>query len=168
MIRYLGTSPVSRVHSQGVSRVCCALASVVRALCEHSPTAPYVTRFLQIDLGRPTRSMRAMRAMRADGGVVFQPDVKARSSLKNVETTRYSIDMLTRNAEPAIEQAGMTSSKATANRQILPRAARPFRINRRCHTCCCGLTSPSSELSLLHAQVQAGRRCRLSSAAQHS
>ena len=52
--------------------------------------------------------------MRADGGVVFQPDVKARSSLKNVETTRYSIDMLTRNAEPAIEQAGMTSSKATA------------------------------------------------------
>ena len=162
------TSPVSRAHSQDRSRACCALASVVRAPCEHSPTAPYVTRFLQIDLGRPTRSMRAMRAMRADGGVVFQPDVKARSSLKNVETTRYSIDMLTRNAEPAIEQAGMTSSKATANRQILPRAARPFRINRRCHTCCCGLTSPSSELSLLHAQVQAGRRCRLSSAAQHS
>jgi hypothetical protein len=72
--------------------------------------------------------------MRADGGVVFQPDVKTTPSLKNVETTRYSIDMLTRNAELAIEQAGMTSSKATANRQILPRAARTFRINRRCHT----------------------------------
>jgi hypothetical protein len=84
---------------------------------------------------RPTRSMRAMRA---DGGVILQLDVTARSSFKglvNMESMRFSIGMLIRNAKLIIEQPGRTSLQRQQRKHTTSDyATLPFRINRRCHT----------------------------------
>jgi hypothetical protein len=84
---------------------------------------------------RPTRSMRAMRA---DGGVILQLDVTARSWFKglvNMESMRFSIGMLIRNAKLIIEQTGRTSLQRQQRKHTTSGyATLPFRINRRCHT----------------------------------
>ena len=79
-----------------------------------------------------------MRAMRADGGVILQLDVTARSWFKglvNMESMRFSIGMLIRNAELIIDQTGRTSLQRQPRKHTTSGyATLPFRINRRCHT----------------------------------